>query len=239
MKRNLNLFSKLLASYIVLTFWSMLLTAITFPYQVFRVFVPKRKPGRPGGSLVSKFFKQAFENKKIRKFVGVGLTVIIVFFGLMGNILAANIEMTNEPTLISTPKTKISTKTVLQKPFEGVIGQGYHAFHRAIDVLSPIGTEIRPIAAGVVIEARFGKLGWGTTIVVKHDDRLVSRYAHLKDIRVIEGEMVGRGQVIGTVGMTGWTTGPHLHLEVYENGKAINPLKILPNFEAGRLALVK
>ncbi|MFH1280008.1 MAG: M23 family metallopeptidase [Candidatus Beckwithbacteria bacterium] len=232
MKRNLILFLKLLTSYIALTFWSVLLTVIMFPYQVFRVFVPKSKPGRPagagrpGGSLVSKF-------------VGVGLTVVIMFFGLMGNILATNTEVVNEPTLISTPDVKIVTKTTLQKPFEGAVGQGYHAFHKAIDILAPEGTEIRPIADGVITEARFGRLGWGTTMVVKHDNGLVSRYAHLKEMKVVEGEKVTSFQVIGTVGMTGWTTGPHLHLEVYQDGKAINPLMILPDFEPVKLALVK
>jgi|APSaa5957512576_1039674.scaffolds.fasta_scaffold62688_1 murein DD-endopeptidase MepM/ murein hydrolase activator NlpD len=239
MKRNLFLFLKLLASWLVLTFWSALLATVMFPYQVFRVFVPKRKPGRPGGSLLSKFFKQAFENKKTKKFVGVGLTVVIMFFGLMGNILAANTSVANEPTLIASPNANILTMTTLQKPFHGVVAQGYHSFHKAIDVLSPVGTEIRPIAAGVVTEAQFGRLGWGTTLVIEHDGGLVSRYAHLKEMKVIEGERVSATQAIGTVGMTGWTTGPHLHLEIYLGGRAIDPLSVLPSFDPVKLARVR
>lgn len=239
MKRNLFLFLKLLVNWVVFGFWSTLLTTIMLPYQIFRVFVPKRKPGRPGGSAFSSLFRGVFENRKAKKFVGVGLTMVIMFFGVMGNILATGVNTDSDPTLISVSDAKIVTKTTLQKPFLGVVAQGYHGFHKAVDVSAPVGTEIRPITDGVVVEARFGRIGWGTTVVIKHDDGLVSRYAHLKDISVIEGERVNRSSVIGTVGMTGWTTGPHLHLEIYEDGKAINPLAVLPSFDPERLALVK
>jgi len=207
------------------------------PYQAYRVFSPKRKPGRPGGHYMSKWFRKAFENKKIKRFVGAGLTIIIMFSGLISNLVSAN-EPVVEETLMVTPEVEILTETTLEKPMEGVLAQGYNGFHRGIDVLAPVGTSIKTMAKGIVQESSFGRLGWGNTVVIAHENGLSSRYAHLKDIRVIEGEMVSKGQEIGTVGMTGWTTGPHLHLETYQDGKAINPKTILPEFNP-QLAWVK
>jgi len=65
---------------------------------------------------------------------------------------------------------------------------------------------------------------------VEHEKGLRSRYAHMKEIRVVEGQEVNKEMGLGTVGMTGWTTGPHLHLEIYQNGRAIDPLTVLPDF---------
>jgi len=118
----------------------------------------------------------------------------------------------------------------LDKPLEGILAGGFGGFHRGIDVLAPVGTSIKPIDKGIVKESSLWRLGWGHTVVVEHENGLSSRYAHLRDIRVIEGEMVNKGQEIGTVGMTGWTTGSHLHLEIYQDGRAINPAQVLPEF---------
>lgn len=238
MKQNFKLVSKLLINWLGLTFWSTLLTVLMFPYQVFKVFVPKRKPGRPGGHPWSKWFRKAFEHKQARKFIGASLAVIIMFLGVMSNIMAAT-ELESEATLVNIPEAVVLTETNLIKPFEGVVAQRYHAFHRGLDVLAPIGTEIRPIANGRVVEASMGRLGWGNTVVVDHGDGLKSRYAHLGDIKVIEGEVIEKSYPLGTVGMTGWTTGPHLHLEIYENGRTIDPLAVLPSFEPVRLAQAK
>jgi len=210
--------------------WLMLLTVLILPYQIFRVFLPAKRPGRPGSHPISKVFTRAFENKKTKRFVGVGLTVFIMLFGVIGNILAANGIAAADETLIAVPVEPIVTAVSLTIPLQGVLGQGYHAFHRAIDILAPIGTEIRPIAKGRVVEASLGRIGWGNTVVVEHEKGLRSRYAHMKEIRVVEGQEVNKEMGLGTVGMTGWTTGPHLHLEIYQNGRAIDPLTVLPDF---------
>lgn len=222
--------SQFLINGLVLACWSAILAAIMLPYQVFRVFVPEKKPGRPGSHPISKVFTRAFENKKAKRFVGVGLTAFIMLFGVMGNILAANEVLMADQTLIMAPDNQVVTAVSLNKPFDGVMGQGYHGFHRAIDILAPIGTDIRPIAKGKVVEVSLGRIGWGNTVVVEHEMGLKSRYAHMREIKVIEGEVIEGDYVLGTVGMTGWTTGPHLHLEIYQNGKAIDPQSVLPRF---------
>lgn len=222
--------SQFLINGLILACWSAIVAAIMLPYQVFRVFLPARRPGRPGSHPISKVFTRAFENKKTKRFIGVGLTAIIMLFGVMGNILAADEAAAADETLIAVPVEPIVTAMSLTIPLQGVLGQGYHAFHRAIDILAPIGTEIKPIAKGKVVEVSLGRIGWGNTVVVEHEMGLRSRYAHMRDVKVIEGEVIEEDYVLGTVGMTGWTTGPHLHLEIYQNGRAIDPLTVLPEF---------
>ena len=208
----------------------LILSILMLPYQIFRVFVPGKKPGRPGSHPISKVFTKAFESKRAKRFVGVGLTMFIMLFGLMGNILAVNDTLATDQTILMQPESQIVTQETLQKPFNGVIAQGFSAFHRAIDILAPYNTEMRPIARGRVVEVSFGRIGWGNTVVIEHEKGLKSRYAHLNKIKVIEGEVIEKEFILGTVGMTGWTTGPHLHLEIYQDGKAIDPLSVLPGF---------
>ncbi|MCX6817011.1 MAG: M23 family metallopeptidase [Candidatus Beckwithbacteria bacterium] len=215
---------------LILLCWSMLLMALMLPYQIFRVFVPATRRGRPGSHPISKFFRHTFENKKTRQVVGAGLTIILMFSGLMSNIAAANEPLKTDETVMVSPDSQIETKTSLQHPIKGVLAQGFHGLHKGIDILAPLGTEIRPINSGQVIEISFGRIGWGNTVVVEHEQGLKSRYAHMRDINVVEGQAVDKEVVLGTVGMTGWTTGPHLHLETYQYDKAIDPQSVLPEF---------
>jgi len=210
---------------------SMVLQWLMLPYQIYRLFVPKAKPGRPGGHPLSKMFQNVFESKKSKRFIGAGLAVVIMFFGVMESILAAG-SVAKDETLMSPPVVEMETENTLEKPVNGVLAQGFHGFHRAIDILAPIGTEIRPITRGRIIEVSFGRIGWGNTVVVEHEKGLKSRYAHMGEIRVIEGETVEKGQVLGDIGMTGWTTGPHLHLEIYQGYRAIDPEDVLPEFSS-------
>lgn len=206
------------------------LEAVMVLYQLYRLVVPVKKPGRPGSHPISKFFRRSLEHKRARKTVSVGLTLLVMAFGQLSNLLAAETQAT-EVALISQPDSQsLTTLNTLEKPLDGRLAQGFHGFHKGVDILDPVGTPIEPIADGVVSEVSLGRLGWGNTIVVDHENGLKSRYAHMKDIKVIEGEKIGKDQPIGTVGMTGWTTGPHLHLEVYQNGKAVDPAAILPAF---------
>lgn len=226
---------QLIINGLVLTCWSALLTTIMLPYQILRVFLPVKRPGRSGSHPLSKVFTGAFEHKKTKKFVGVGLTAFMMLFGLMGNILAANDSLTTDQTLIMAPDSQVITKASLNTPLQGVMAQGFHNYHKAVDILAPVGTEIRPILKGKVVEASLGRIGWGNTVVVEHEMGLKSRYAHMKEVKVIEGERVEKDYVLGTVGMTGWTTGPHLHLEIYQNGRAIDPKEILPRTRTPRV----
>jgi murein DD-endopeptidase MepM/ murein hydrolase activator NlpD len=103
-------------------------------------------------------------------------------------------------------------------PFTGRL-----AFHRGLDVSARRGTPIKAPADGIVVFAgRNG--GLGKTVRVSHDFGFTTVYGHLDKINVEPGDVIHRGQEIGTLGNTGRSTGPHLHYEVHEDGIAKNPL---------------
>jgi murein DD-endopeptidase MepM/ murein hydrolase activator NlpD len=100
--------------------------------------------------------------------------------------------------------------------------------HLGVDLRGRRGTEIFAINDGRVIYAGWMG-GYGKVIKIDHGGGYISLYAHQSRIRVKKGSFVKKGQVIGYVGNTGKSTGPHLHLGVYKNGRAINPLTVIKN----------
>lgn len=103
---------------------------------------------------------------------------------------------------------------------------GVTEFHEGIDISSPYGTQVRSAAEGVVIEAG-PDAGYGRVVVIDHGYGIVTRYAHLLRSFVVVGQKVKKGDVIGAVGSTGKSTGPHVHYEVRIDGVPVNPLKYL------------
>jgi len=104
-------------------------------------------------------------------------------------------------------------------------GGGYE-FHSGIDIYAPHGSKVRATADGVVVLA-----GWygdyGKTVIIRHPSGYLTLYAHLSQIDVKEGQRVKAGDVVGRVGSTGRSTGPHLHYEVIKNNRPIDPSKFL------------
>ena len=113
-------------------------------------------------------------------------------------------------------------------PTSGYISQGYWYGHRAIDIANGVGTAILASDAGYVSFASWTDVGYGYLVVVDHANGYQTYYAHLSNIFVTEGEAVAAGQVIGAMGSTGHSTGPHLHFEVRYNGYPTNPWLYLP-----------
>lgn len=127
-------------------------------------------------------------------------------------------------TLAQWPVAKgyVSSRFGMRKdPFNGRFRK-----HRGIDIAGPTGTKVMSMADGMVIHSgRNG--GYGRMIEIEHENKLRSRYAHLSATLVKKGQRVSRGEVIGRVGSSGRSTGPHLHLEVLKNNKNVNPLDYL------------
>ena len=112
-------------------------------------------------------------------------------------------------------------------PCSGVITQGFWGGHRAIDIGAPEGSAVYAADAGYV--AAVGSLGgYGNRILISHGDGWETLYAHLSQILVRAGTSVEKGQLIGQVGSTGLSTGPHLHFEVLQYGVQRNPFGLLP-----------
>ena len=95
--------------------------------------------------------------------------------------------------------------------------------HEGVDLACPRGTPVRVTALGVVKFAGYYR-GYGKLVIVKHGSYYETWYAHLNTIKVAPGDRVKRGDIIGTVGNTGYATGTHLHYEVHIGGKPTNPL---------------
>ena len=96
--------------------------------------------------------------------------------------------------------------------------------HTGIDIGAPTGANILAANSGTVLITAF-TTGYGNKIVIDHGGGYVTLYAHCSKILVKEGQAVKQGDVIGLVGSTGWSTGPHLHFEIMFEGERINPLE--------------
>jgi murein DD-endopeptidase MepM/ murein hydrolase activator NlpD len=112
-------------------------------------------------------------------------------------------------------------------PVYGWLSQNYRFDHRAVDIAAPQGTPVTASDRGVVLRAGWNNQGYGRFVIIDHTIDYVTLYAHLDRVLVKEGEIVGQGQVIGTVGSTGNSTGPHLHFEIRDFGRLTNPLELL------------
>jgi murein DD-endopeptidase MepM/ murein hydrolase activator NlpD len=108
-------------------------------------------------------------------------------------------------------------------PFTGEAGQ-----HNAVDISSAVGAPIRSPADGIVVKAEWAN-GYGNVVYISHGYGYSTRYGHLSAFAVRPGQRVKRGDVIGHVGSTGRSTGPHLHYEVRVNNNPVNPLEYILN----------
>ena len=100
--------------------------------------------------------------------------------------------------------------------------------HRAIDIAVPTGTQVKAADNGTVVVAGWNTQGYGYRVVIDHNNDYLTLYAHLSNFYVKPGDVVEKGQVIGAVGSTGNSTGPHLHFELRDFGRLRDPIKFLP-----------
>lgn len=101
---------------------------------------------------------------------------------------------------------------------------GRRTAHHGIDLAGPYGLDIHAAGGGTVISAHNTGYGYGKLVKVDHGFGYISIYAHLQEILVKPGQHVKRGEVVGAMGSTGRSTGPHLHYEVRKNGHPVNPM---------------
>ena len=129
---------------------------------------------------------------------------------------------------VSSGGTIASMGVKLQRPTQGVLTQGYHKGHYAIDIANKLNTPIYAAAGGKVIKSSNGwNYGYGNYIVIDHGNGVQTLYAHNHIRKVEVGDVVKRGQLISLMGNTGNVFGPtgiHLHFELRINGRKVNPL---------------
>ncbi|WP_427963944.1 M23 family metallopeptidase [Altererythrobacter sp.] len=103
--------------------------------------------------------------------------------------------------------------------------------HKGIDLAAPIGTPVYATADGIVGKAQWFS-SYGLYVQIEHGADLETRYAHMSKLAVAAGEKVSKGDLIGYVGTTGRSTGPHLHYEVRMDGVAVNPIPYMVETKA-------
>lgn len=121
-----------------------------------------------------------------------------------------------------------SDPLLLQWPVEGRITVQPGVYHMALDISGEEGTPIRAAAAGTVLQARWDDTGYGYMLLLKHEGKYTTLYAHLQSLTVETGDIVEAGEMIARMGDTGNVTGPALHFEVRESGARVNPYNFLP-----------
>ena len=135
------------------------------------------------------------------------------------------------------PAPGSSSVSGFQWPINGGVSSGYgyrvhpiygtRRLHTGLDISGGSGTPIAAAKSGTVLSAGW-RGGYGNAVVISHGDGIVTLYAHQSQMNVSAGQSVGRGDIIGWVGSTGASTGPHLHFEVRVNGSPVDPRPYLP-----------
>jgi murein DD-endopeptidase MepM/ murein hydrolase activator NlpD len=113
-------------------------------------------------------------------------------------------------------------------PFTGAGGE----YHSGVDISAPLGSRVIAPADGMVIFAGY-RAGYGKIVVIDHMFGMITRYGHLQKFNVQAGQRVSRNDVIGYVGNTGRSTGPHLHFELWWHNKAMNPARFVTGSRRG------
>lgn len=179
------------------------------------------------GNKLSRAARHILEHANIKAILGGNITLMVLTTGL----LLPNSVLRDEPAetvVLPANSTQVTTEVKIRYPVQNVkINQGYSYFHWGIDLGASAGSSIFPIEKGVVESREFSRFGYGNSLVIDHKDGLKSRYAHLSRVDAREGDEVGTDTVIGKVGSTGHSTGPHLHLEIYKESRPVNPAILL------------
>lgn len=183
-----------------------------------RNILPKTRISNP----FSKLLRPLLTKKWIKTALGGGFAVTSLASGLF-------LVPANTTVLASSPiadseiifETKSSLGNVL--PGNTGVSQGYHWGHPGMDITAPLGTKIYPLETGTVIRIENKKTNYGRAVYIDYGNGLSTLYAHMGKIYVEEGDQVTTETPVGEVGLTGHTTGPHLHIEIHKYGKAVNP----------------
>lgn len=183
------------------------------------------------GNLFSRLMREVFEIKRIKAIFGGQLAAAVVAAGIFGVSVESEFgpaypEAVRTAEVLTIREPVVTTIEVgYQVPVEKLLGVStrFQSGHPGIDLRAPLRSKVLPVNDGVVLTIVHGNLGYGRRVIVDHGDGMQSLYAHLGLITVDEGDVVTKDTVLGEIGLTGWSTGPHLHLEMHKNGVAVNP----------------
>lgn len=168
---------------------------------------------------------------RVRRVIGVNIAAAVLAVGIVEPNAHEFIGRTQLAAIPVNPyvDAEVSTETTFVWPVASPsITQGYGYSHPGVDMQSLL-SDIHPVDEGWVADVIYSNWGYGNHIYIHHPHGRTSLYAHFDTIAVSKGDTVARDTVLGQMGRTGWATGIHLHLEIYENNQTINPLTVLPD----------
>ncbi len=186
-----------------------------------------------GSNGLSRWLRRIIERRSVAELIGIPLTGL-AFFGAV--VLPQAQAGLSSAELFFDTQTTVVDAVVAPSRFRWPlatfgISQYFARWHPGVDLTDPAGTPIYPIADGNITFVALQYTGYGKHVIVEHEDGMRSLYAHLSKIRVNVGDTVTKETELGSVGATGWSTGNHLHLEIFQNGAAINPMEVLPQIK--------
>ena len=114
-------------------------------------------------------------------------------------------------------------------------GERWGKIHKGMDMAAHVGEPVYAIADGEVIYAGDGLTGYGNVVILRHDRKTTSLYAHNSELKVKLGDQVTKGTLVALLGNTGHSTGPHVHFEIRDGDVAVNPRNVLPKSKLGVL----
>lgn len=183
------------------------------------------------GSKISRFGRHIFEHAKVKKILPAYFAIMVMTSAYMPSLALQNVAASE----VATPQSsqtlfQFKTEAGIRYPVTGTIRMTtkYSFYHPGIDLDGITGDPIYPMAGGIVTKIQYSRFAYGNAVYVDHGNGISTLYAHLSKIDVKEGDEVTHVTKLGEMGATGRAFGDHLHFEVYEDGKTINPMSILP-----------
>lgn len=182
------------------------------------------------GSRLKRYLRHVFEHKNVKRFLGSNLAIVALVATMLPAqpVLSSNTAEAQD-VVFAQNEPSLKTETYIRFPvLTKKINQSFSFFHPGVDLDGETGDPIYPVMVGRVKAVQYSNYAYGNAIIVSHQDGFESLYAHLSKIEVVEGDHVTLNTKIGEMGSTGRSTGSHLHLEIHEKGRIVNPLTILP-----------
>jgi len=187
---------------------------------------------------LSRFSRKIFEFGRIKQILGVLVIIFVISLSILPPTIASaqvNIEtgqIQTEPETAIVKEPNISVRLPLD---EFTITQGYHFMHPGIDLATIKGAPVYAVMAGTVTTVKYDSFAFGNHLIIDHGNGDKTLYAHLARIEVAEGEKVTNESIVGLVGSTGWSTGPHLHFQIWLKDKLVNPKTFFEAYLGERL----
>jgi murein DD-endopeptidase MepM/ murein hydrolase activator NlpD len=197
-------------------------------------WIDKERTGRfSQSSAFTLLTRPLWHNDRTRSLVGAPLMAAMIAGASMSALPTTDTlqgwDISQPVSQIAGYTTEIHTDHTYFLPVADLTGisQGFHSGHPGLDLRAPLGSDVIAIDTGVVTDIIDQKYGYGRHVYIRHTDGVVALYAHLGLIMVEVGETVEANTKVGEIGLTGWSTGPHLHFEVVQAETKLNPMALL------------